>query len=82
MKQGGTRGNRGNRGRIGTKGALENKGNSGIWERTEQGGTEEKGVTKGTREREEQKIIIIIIITYLTRINPSAEAVINGCLGN
>ena len=24
-------------------------------------------------------IIIIIIITYLTRINPSAEAVINGC---
>ena len=70
MKQGGTRGNRGNRGRIGTKGALENKGNSGIWERTEQGGTEEKGVTKGTREREEQKIIIIIIITYLTRINP------------
>ena len=66
---------------------MENKGNSGIWERREQGGTEEKGVTKGTREREEQKkiiiiIIIIIIITYLTRINPSAEAVINGCLGN
>ena len=24
-------------------------------------------------------IIIIIIITYLTRVNPSAEAVINGC---
>ena len=49
----------------------------------EQAGTEDKGVTKGTREREEQKIIIIIIIiTYLTRINPSAEAVINGCLGN
>ena len=50
------------------------------------GGTEEKGVINGTREREEQKIIIIIIIiiiiTYLTRINPSAEAVINGCLGN
>ena len=46
------------------------------------GGTEEKGVINGTREREEQKIIIIIIITYLTRINPSAEAAINGCLGN
>ena len=26
-------------------------------------------------------IIIIIIITYLTRVNPSAEAVINGCPG-
>ena len=25
--------------------------------------------------------IIIIIITYLTRVNPSAEAVINGCPG-
>ena len=28
-----------------------------------------------------KKIIIIIIITYLTRVNPSAEAVINGCPG-
>ena len=26
-------------------------------------------------------IIIIIIITYLTKVNPSAEAVINGCPG-
>ena len=26
-------------------------------------------------------IIIIIIITYLTRVNPSSEAVINGCPG-
>ena len=26
-------------------------------------------------------IIIIIIITYLTRVNPSAEAVINVCSG-
>ena len=26
-------------------------------------------------------VIIIIIITYLTRVNPSAEAVINGCPG-
>ena len=26
-------------------------------------------------------MIIIIIITYLTRVNPSAEAVINGCPG-
>ena len=26
-------------------------------------------------------IIIMIIITYLTRINPLAEAVINGCPG-
>ena len=26
-------------------------------------------------------IMIIIIITYLTRVNPSAEAVINGCPG-
>ena len=25
--------------------------------------------------------IIIIIITYLTKVNPSAEAVINGCPG-
>ena len=25
------------------------------------------------------RIIIIIIITYLTRVNPSSEAVINGC---
>ena len=27
------------------------------------------------------KIIIIIIITYLTRVNLSAKAVINGCPG-
>ena len=26
-------------------------------------------------------IITIIIITYLTRVNPSSEAVINGCPG-
>ena len=26
-------------------------------------------------------IMIIIVITYLTRVNPSAEAVINGCPG-
>ena len=26
-------------------------------------------------------IIMIIIITYLTRVNPSAEAVIHGCPG-
>ena len=26
-------------------------------------------------------IIIIIKITYLTRVNPSSEAVINGCPG-
>ena len=26
-------------------------------------------------------IIIIIMITYLTKVNPSAEAVINGCPG-
>ena len=26
-------------------------------------------------------IIIIIIITYLTKVNPSAEAVTNGCPG-
>ena len=29
----------------------------------------------------EKKKIIIIIITYLTRVNPSSEAVINGCPG-
>ena len=28
-----------------------------------------------------EKKKIIIIITYLTRVNPSSEAVINGCPG-
>ena len=26
-------------------------------------------------------LILIIMITYLTKVNPSAEAVINGCPG-
>ena len=34
-----------------------------------------------TRISRRNFIIMMIIITYLTRVNPSAEAVINGCPG-
>ena len=41
----------------------------------------ESTLTRPSSKNNESLLLILLIITYLTRVNPSAEAVVNGCPG-
>ena len=41
----------------------------------------ESTLTRPSSKNNESLLLLLLIITYLTRVNPSAEAVVNGCPG-